>query len=170
MKKGLFFILGIIFTLGILFLVGSSFAGPKECPKGHTNNCDTYKQKNHPDQLGCFPKNAFGDNAQGWVFKESGCNFLKDDDDENPSETQKPAETQSVPVQTEAPSVNPDPPEEDNSTNTNNSNTNNSDLPVVVVDNLDNCPDNCICLLVTAMVEQNQLLEEQNQILENMNK
>jgi hypothetical protein len=56
MRK-VFFLLGIVFTLGILFLAGSTLAGPKQCPPGQRDNCNTFEQKQTGNR-GCFPTNA----------------------------------------------------------------------------------------------------------------
>lgn len=75
-------IVGVIGTVLVLFYAGEALAGPKECPPGQRESCNTFKQK-ETGKLACFPANA---NPKGWVFLHTGC----DDNGNDPPPTADP--------------------------------------------------------------------------------
>ena len=154
MKK-VFFMLGFIFALGILFLTGSVVAGPKQCPLGQRGNCNTWEQKQTGKQ-GCFSVNAnLGD---GWFYLRSGC---KDVLPKQPIATN----TMLPIIPTNTPENNEQPSDPDNGDQKEKQSIDVS-RDVFYVESWEECPEDCICLLVTQAIIQNKILLTQNAIME----
>lgn len=153
MRKLPYILLGMLLVIGALVLIGEAYAGPKQCPPGQRDNCNTFEQKQTGNR-GCFPTNA--NLGEGWFYVHSGCKDKKQDKPTNtvlaPIPTQKPENTQQAP--------NSDPKEKQSQA------TIDVSRDVFYVEDLNDCPDDCTCYLVTQAIIQNKILLTQNAIME----
>ena len=148
MKRG--FILGILFVMIMLFVAGSVMAGPKQCPPGQRDNCNTWIQ-NQTGNEGCFPVNA---NPQGYTFLHSGCKEEIIKKATNTATVEPRVGLTNTPL--------PDTPLPDKDTG----NGKSFKTPTLTCEECNNeDPRDCICEIADNLATQNALIETQNAIL-----